>query len=551
MKKLLIALLTSISFVTTSCLKDITDSIDDISSIKGVTTNPTLATPVFYSTVNLGNLVSDVSGKIDLSTDINRKFLLKFSTSDSLEPKQYTTIPNINFGIDLIMPPSEVPNFVANGYFSQSIANDEPITITGIRAERVLIKTGSLRLTVGSEFKHNTVVKVSYPGITKNGIAFIDSFVFEYNGTTPTPIIRNLNLAGYEIDFTKNGSTYNTFAYELGVNITRNPANNVDITDKISVSQDIRIPAYKRIEGYLGKFVIAKLKQSNVLDLFKDKVEGDVFIKNPIINLRIDNSFGLPITAKITDIYIESELGVKIPILINQFKDTFLLDYTTNIDQIKTTNYIIDNTNSNIDDVLNAAPQRVVYELEFTANNDDIPKPNVLYDYTTIKQTSILNLPADFKILNYILQSEGDFTLGNTTNDLDSSGVTINWVDLFSEITNGMPLNAEVQVYVDDTITNTVIDSVFSPPYLIQAAKVDAQGTVIEDTKALVISNISNQRYTKLSKGQKYRLNVRLKTAESSPGNAPFVSFYDYYNLSVKLGVKANITYRSKPSQNN
>ncbi len=547
MKKLLIVLLTSISFITTSCLKELTDNIDEITSIKGVTTNPTFAAPVFHTTVNLGDLVSDVSGNIGISTDINRKFLLKFPSADSLEEKQYTTIPNISFGVDLIMPPTEVPNFVANGYYSQSFANDVPVTIPGIRAERVLIKTGYLKLTVGSEFKHNAVVKVSYPGITKNGRPFIDSFVFDYNGTTLSPITHNLNIAGYEIDFTKNGSTYNTFTYELGVDITRNPANNVDITDKISFNQDIGVTAYKRIEGYLGKFVIAKLKQTNILDLFESKQEGDVFIKNPIINLRIDNSFGLPITAKITEIYVETDLGNKIPIVINQFKDTFILEYTTNIDQIKTTNYIIDNTNSNIDDVLNAAPQRVVYELEFTANDDDVPNPNVLYDYTTIKQTSVLELPADFKILNYVLQSEGEFSLGDLTKDLDSNGVTINWVDLFSEITNGMPLNAEVQVYIDDTITNTLIDSVFSPPYLIQAAKVDAQGTVIEDTKALITTNISNQRYTRLSKGQKYRLQIRLKTAESSPGNNPYVSFYDYYNISVKLGAKANLTYRSTP----
>lgn len=547
MKKLALGIISAFVLLSTSCIKEFEDTIDELSSIKGVTTNPTMAAPLINASVSLSDLLDDLSGDLDVVTGPDGKIILKFSGADSVEEKQYIALPGVNFSIDAIMPPTEVPNFEATGKFTQSIANDVNINVSGNqRLERALIKQGVLSLNVGSSFKHNTVVHISYPGITKNGIPFIDSFVFVYNGSNPPNINRNIDLTGYEIDFTKNGSTYNVFAYQLGVDITRNPANGVNLTDKISFTQGLTINQYKRMEGYLGKFDITELKSTSELGLFDNKLDGNVFVENPRIKLRVTNSFGLPITAKITEIYVLSGTGVKTPILIDLFKDTFSLEYTANIGQSKITEYLIDNSNSNIADVLNAAPQTIVYQVLFTANADDVPKTNILYDNTTIKLETILELPVDVKILSYAIESDGDFELGESFSDLDSSGVTVNWAEVVSDFVNGIPLNASVQVYVDDSVTNTVIDSIFKPAYLLQAATVDAQGEVIQPTKAVITSTITKAHYDNLKRGNKYRLQVRLTTPESTPGNQPYVGFYDHQKLNVKIGARTNITYRTK-----
>jgi len=547
MKKLALGIFSAFVLLSTSCIKEFEDTIDELSSIKGVTSNPTMAAPLINASVTLSDLLDDLSGDLDVTTGPDGKIILKFSSADSVDQRQYVTLPNVNFSVDAIMPPTEIPNFEVTGKFNQSIANDININVSGNqRIERVLIKQGTLNFNVSSGFKHNTVVKISYPGISKNGQPYIDSFVFVYNGSTPTAINRNINLEGYEIDFTKNGSTYNVFAYELGVDITRNPANGVDLTDKISFSQGLTINQYRRLEGYFGKFDISQLRQTSELGLFDNKLEGNVFVENPSIKLKITNSFGLPITAKIIEIYVLSGTGVKTPILIDLFKDTFNIGYTSNIDQTKITEYIIDKTNSNIDDVLNMAPQTIVYDVLFTANSTDVPIANVLYDNTTIKQETILDLPVDVKILNYAIESEGEFGLGGTLSDLDSNGVTVNWAEVVSEIINGIPLNASVQVYVDDSTTNTLIDSIFKPAYLMAAATVNAQGEVIQSTKVNITNTINKAQYENLKKGNRFRLRVKLTTPESSPGNLPYVGVYDFHKVNVKIGARTNITYRSK-----
>jgi hypothetical protein len=169
-----------------------------------------------------------------------------------------------------------------------------------------------------------------------------------------------------------------------------------------------------------------------------------------------------------------------------------------------------------------------------------------LYDNTTIKQETILDLPVDVKILNYAIESEGDFGLGGTLSDLDSNGVTINWAEVVSELINEIPLNASVQVYVDDSTTNTLVDSIFKPAYLMAAATVNAQGEVIQPTKVNTTNTINKSQYENLKRGNRYRLQVKLTTPESSPGNLPYVGVYDFQKIKVKIGARTNITYRSK-----
>lgn len=542
MKRRSIETLVLLMMLLSSCYKD----IEDLSKIKGVTTNPTMAAPVINAETNLGKVVGDLSKTIIIETQPDKKLVLVFNSKDSIDEKQYFTLPDIDFNLNVPMPPTDTTAFKNTGKYHQELQTNIPITLTGNqRAERVLVSQGSVSLTVGSSFKHNAVIKVEYPGVTKNGKALTDSFVFIYNGVTPPPITRQYPLAGYEVDLTDNGSTWNVFTYKLSVDLIRINNNPVDLSDNISFAQQLNVDRYSRVEGYFGKFDITNFKQTNLLDIFDKKLDGNVFIKDPKLRLTVINSFGLPITAKITDIYVVSGGGNKVPIQIDQFKDTFTLNYTTNIGQTATTDYLIDRTNSNIDDVLSSAPQEIVYEVSFTANSQDIVSSNVLYDYTTVKQYSRLELPFDLRILHYTVEASGGLKLNQFKEDLEKEGATLNWGEGVSELTNEMPLNAYVQVYFDDSLTNTLIDSAFAQEYFLPAAQIDASGNVITPSKATQTNYMDAARYNRISTANRYRMQVRLRTAEEN-SNLPFVSFYDYQKLRLKMGFRANVTYTSK-----
>lgn len=536
MKNVNLLLLTCMVLLATSCLKD----VDELTKIKGVTGSPTLAIPLVNAEASIADLSGKISDKASVEADPNGLLSLYFRDKDSLPEDQYFTLPPVNFDLGIIMPPNEVPNFVNTGFYSNTVDTVAPISMSGnTRMERVLIKDGLLNLTVGSTFQHDVKFKITYPGITKNGIPLSDSFSFTYTGSTQPNINHPINIDGYTVDFTNNGSTYNAFPIQAKLDITRVAPNGVNLTDHISISQNLTVNEYSRVEGYFGKFTITNFKQTNILGVFDKKIDGSLYLNDPKLMLTIDNSFGMPITAKITDMYVLSGGGNKIPIIINQFKDTFSLEYTTNIGQSKVTPYVIDKTNSNIDVVLSSAPQEITYEVTFYANYDDIVTTNVLYDYTTVKQEAKLVLPFDMKVINYAIEAQGEFTLGQSLKDMEKSGFTINWAEIKSDLINDMPMNAIVQMYVEDTLTNTVVDSIFDPAYFITGAEVDANGAIVNPTRESVVRMIDKTRVENLKRGNKYRLQVTLRTSANGV-NQPFVKFFDTQKLRVKLGIRAN-----------
>ena len=541
MKKHLIILLVLVAVLSTSCLKD----LDELGNIQGVTANPTLSCPLINAEATIADLVSKISDSSNIITDNDKLLILVFDSKDSLPEKQYLTIPNLNSVIDFSIPSASIPVFETLGSFSIAQNNTTPINMSGnTRVERLLIKEGTLIFNASSSFKHNVFVKLTYPGITKNGNSLVDSFEFIYTGNPAPQVSRNINISGYDVDFTNNGSTYNVFPYQVKVDVIRNPAYDVQSTDKISFSQNLNITKYGRVEGYFGKFSIASFKETNVLGIFDKSIEGNVYVKDPKLKLSIENSFGLPILAKVTNLYAISGSGNTIPIDVDLFKDTFMLDYTSSIGQIRTTEYTIDKNNSNIDEVLSTAPQKIIYEVTFYANNNDIIQTNVLYNYSSVKQTAKMELPFDVKILKHTIETEGDFSMGNSFNN-DSGNFFVNWAEISTDFSSEIPLNAYVQLYLEDSVSNQIYDSIYNPYFLMPGSTVDANGALISTSKAVNTLRIDKDRLANFKKANQYRLQINFSTSQNN-GNSPYVKFYATDKIKLKLGVKANTTFITK-----
>jgi hypothetical protein len=98
-------------------------------------------------------------------------------------------------------------------------------------------------------------------------------------------------------------------------------------------------------------------------------------------------------------------------------------------------------------------------------------------------------------------------------------------------------------MYLEDSLTGTLYDSVFDPYYLIPGATVDANGTIVSPTSALSTTLVNEQRLANFKRANQYRLQITLKTSESST-NQPFVKFFDDQKLKARLGLKVNATYK-------
>lgn len=535
-------ILFGLTLLFSSCLKD---TIDDINSIKGVKIEPTVSLPLINSMVGMDKLVNDAaSGGFTIETDPTKRLVLKFTGRDSLPPKQFVEFPAVAVDTEFVMPPAVIPGFLTSGSFSTSLTVNKNVDVSNNeRIERIVVKSGNLNTSITSRFEHNVKIVITYPGIKKNGVALTDSYDFIYAGAQQT-ISHPIDLAGYEIDFTKNGTTYNVLTYDIKVDMTRIPGNGVALNDKILINGTLDLNAYSRADGYFGKFEVIKYLEGQTLSLFDKKLDGNVFIKEPVVRIAVDNSIGMPIVGKFIEMYVESGSGNKIPITINQFKDTFSLNYTTITGQSKITEYIIDKDNSNIEDILSSAPQKIYYTVIFTANANDQVTENVVTDKSTIKIVSALELPLDLRILHYAMQETGGFSLSNTTGNIDTNQIDIHWAEISTDVQNYLPLNAYIQVYFEDSIKGVVLDSLFEHELPISAAKINAAGAVIDTQREFTMTHIPREKYDRINKGNKYRLNIRLRTAEEN-SNLPYVTFYIDQKVNFKMGIKTKFTYKS------
>ncbi|TAE81671.1 MAG: hypothetical protein EAY81_09640 [Bacteroidetes bacterium] len=541
MKKIIIGIAVATLLFTTSCLKE---SIDDITNVKGVTASPTWAIPLLNAEAGLKDFVGAINNDVDLGTTPDKVLLLTFKSADSLQQTNLFTIPSANDNVVVNMPAQSIPIFELLGKFENEITNEYIITAPNSSyVERVLVKNGSITADVQSTFKHDTKVYVSYPGITKNSIPLVDSFIFIYTGTTQT-INRIIDLSGYEIDFTKNGSTNNTIEYNIKATIIRNPANPVSVTDGIVASKTIKINNYSRLEGYFGELDLLNIDETNQLSLFDKGIDGNVFINNPRLIIKVKNSVGMPITGKFSELYVISGLGARVPIILDQFADSFTVNYTTTIGQEATTEYIVDKSNSNIDEVLSSAPQSLKYVVNFVANKGNIPTPNVVYDYSRIKTDAFFEIPFDARIVSYSVESKAPFNLSGIDSDLDSANFKLEYAEVFNDIKSSIPLNALVQMYFLDSLTGTIYDSLYNTPFRVPAASVDAAGEVTASAESLSNSYIDSDKFYRIKKANQYRLRVVLRTAENN-SNLPYVRFYESQRIKFKLGIKTKITYKS------
>ena len=538
MKKIYAGLLLVICIIT-SCIKN---TLDDFNSIKGVKVSSTWSLPLINAEAGISDFLNSLNS-VTIIPDKNKLLVLTFLGKDSLPEGQFFNLPNVNVNRSFSMDGATILFFENSGSLNQQIAGEENISLQGNELiDRILVKDGIINMSVTSSFKHDCKVKITYPGIKLNGVELVDSFNFIYTGGSQN-IPRSIVLDNYELDFTKNGSTHNVMPYTIDVSITRNPSNTTETSDAITVNQTVDIDEYKRAEGYFGEQNLLDVDETNVLTMFDKKLDGTVYFKDPKLRIEVDNSIGMPIVGKFYDFIATSGNGTPIPIVIDQFADTFTVNHTTVIGQTAKTTYIINKDNSNIAEVLSSAPQNLKYKVNFTANYDNHVTSNILYDNSKIKVDAIFELPFDAQILNYRIENQGAFAVGNELDNMNKEGIEIEFAELHADLANELPLSAYIQVYFDDSLTGVIKDSLYKEPILL-GSTVDSDGEIITKSTSLTNTYLSADSFKKLAQANRYRVAIRLITSENN-GNNPYVKFYEQQKIKIKLGVKTKIKYQT------
>ncbi len=507
MKKLLTAVLTFL------CLLLFAVSCRKVTSIEGVSFQdwkPDVALPLVNAKVTIGDLLDNFGGNTYLEEDNLQRLTFVYEGSGfGIASEEITQlIPNFSFpmvdtffGLPYNLPNNTYVNFVSikRGYISTLTKNyhAEPLEFI---------------LTI--------------PEITLNNQPFEKSIILN-PGVIPT--ISTHDVKGYTLSPTEDSLN---FYYSARLIASDSFVTLYDFDPLVALDS----MQYDYAEGFLGTGSIPLPRDTVPIDFFDYFSGGEVFFEEPSITITINNSFGFPFRARFNVLQAEKEDGTILPIGNTALNSAFNIDYPSfsEVGQTKQTSFVVDQTNSDISNIIGQPIKFFDYEIEPLANPDnDTTAVGFLTDSSSVYLDFLVELPLYGRATN--------FTVQDTFALKFSEYEELRHASLRVTTENGFPVDVFMQLYFLNA-NNVAIDSItndFSGNNVLAAAPVDADGRSIEINKKTTDFEIPEDRFTRLKAEAEY---LMLKTAFTTlDGGQESVRFYSDYELSVKLGILAGL----------
>jgi hypothetical protein len=498
---------------------------------------PTEAVPFVNSNMTLRDFVD--TKEVNILEDPNG--LYTFVYKDTMES------PSAE---DIIKIPNQSHNF-AIGFNSTDIINNTPFTtgktITkttstnfsvnlnyGANLKYIDLKGGVLPISFSSDFKHQMSLTLTFASLKKNGVPLVKTYSLNYAGTSPVTISDNIILDGYRIDLSNGGTATNRFDYSVSYTITSN-GNVISVADQVRINLALQSLKYSLLYGDIGQFPISPYNGSLSIDVFDRTIIGDIFFEDPKLKVTFDNSFGVPVSFSINKLEAVTTDDQVIPITHTGSMNTDLnFPGNTEIGQSATTEIILDKGNSNIQDVLNPAPNKINYSVQTTIGASG-SVDRFVTDKSKIKVYVDVEIPLDGRIKVYGLQD-------TVTVDMPESEY-VEKATLKLKTTNKFPVDIKLQIYFLDS-DNTVLDSLISPnEYIATSGQLDANGKVASPSIKYTEIVFDKNRYDKIDGAKRIIIRGGLATTNNATVS---VKFYSFYTFTTQISLLTDLKVKLK-----
>ena len=159
-----------------------------------------------------------------------------------------------------------------------------------------------------------------------------------------------------------------------------------------------------------------------------------------------------------------------------------------------------------------------------------------LLDTSRISSQIKITLPLYGTLKDYLLEETRPFDL-SLENAEEIKEVLVR---LYSE--NGFPVDVKTQLYFEDSLTNTIIDSLFiSDRVISKAASVDSDGNPIGVSSQITDVVMDADRVDKVIGANQIRAQAHLSTTTSNIGAQPNVRIFSDDKIMLQFGVQAEV----------
>lgn len=531
-KQLLV--LATITLVLNSCIKDEFET----NKISGdLDWDPNFAVPLAKGSLTVRDLVLDYDHDELIEEDeTGFLFLIYNKTVLSYRADSMIKVPNQTFS-DVFTSSGDIdPSTVPVG--SQVVETHNTVVDITLNSDEALdsiqLKLADFSVQINSDFQHPGTLLVEFPTIKKGSIVYSKTINIPATGGLVTS--NYTDMAGYSVDLTGSGAETNKLPINYTLTLT-NSGNPVSGSDQISFTVGLTNIKYSAMFGYLGTYSQNFSMDSIHLEIFNQILDGEAYFDDPRMYVRMHNAYGLPVQFYLTSLGTYSTsgapstplFGVQVPTIANPRVMNF--PSLAEIGQFVSDMIYLDKTNSNIMDVIETQPKFIYFSVESQTNPAG---PTGAYNFVTDSSRFDLELEVELPLYGnakyWLLQDTADFDFSEFVEDAD----IVDWVNFRLVAENGMPTEADLQVYFVDS-NYVVVDSLITNEAIIESGVLDASGKV---TQASTL--VTNMRYEhdRLQNLRDVKYIFYRGTINTTNAATDLVRFYSYYKLDISLGAQ-------------
>ncbi len=415
-------------------------------------------------------------------------------------------------------------------------------TPDSVYIRRVEVGGGEMNLIVNNARNEPITGTFYIVQMSKNGQPFALPFSVPAKQTFISPPI---DLSGYTLTSDSNRLEFRYEAYlPDGTRIK------IDEVLPGIAGIGIRIQGFlaSYMEGYWGYSEYPLTRDTIDIDINQTNLKGNVQIKNPKVTMTISNSWGFPTRGVVKYLSFIGKDGKEYALKSNVFfGDSIDFNYPSwaagEIGQTKETHVVLDSTNSNIAEIFNAQPIRLIYEVAGISNARKDPS---IVGFLTDKSTIALRMKVELLLEGSAKDFSAEQTLGvNFGQFADFDTSRIESVEFKVVTENTTPIGSTLQLYfLDDD--GRPLDSLFSgpPPFVVQAASVDANGIAVGTKRSETFAPMDVERFSRARQAKSMLLRAAFTTAQD--GQVP-VKLLANQGIALRLGLKVRTRLGGRP----
>ena len=465
-------------------------------------------------TAELKNLESPGSGGVAVPID----------TSDQL--KIQVTVKDLNpFEATAIFPAQDLIDYT-----------EEVLFETDFELSRIVVDTGVLYMQAISTVEEPVILEYEIPSATKANQNLLLAGTLPSSPPNGTSLYNDSkNIRDYSVNL--NGINFdpnvkNTFFAQLRARIDSS-GNMVFISleDSIYLTTGIQGLMPSKIEGWLGRDTISTDDEQLPLFLFEDIDGGSFDLAAARIRMELINHFGADMQFVLTDVRTENQASGQMASMnwtgLGQALNLpSALDDAPNFQPIAhSESWQLDESNSNLNELFNIQPDRLIYDLDLFINPSGIADPSgFAYRHHPIEAWMHVEIPLLLSLDGLLLIDTSDFRYSDIDPNDRLIGGTLR---LFAD--NFMPIEAEVDLIAIDSL-GTPLDTLLGTEK-IRAALLNADDRVESSLRTVIEYPLDDRAIEQLKKADRMVFKGRYST-QDRPKRIPL---YEHYRTELKL----------------